>query len=89
MTRFLMDTGIASDYLNQRHGVYDRARTEVSRGNPMGIGVPVLAELVSGIERSHFILFGIANRQHNDSDVGVLPDGSARREPTHARHGHI
>jgi tRNA(fMet)-specific endonuclease VapC len=52
MTRFLMDTGIASDYLNRRHGVYDRARTEVSRGNPMGIGVPVLAELVSGIERS-------------------------------------
>jgi tRNA(fMet)-specific endonuclease VapC len=52
MTRFLLDTGIASDYLNRRHGVYDRARTEVARGNPVGIGVPVLAELVSGIERS-------------------------------------
>ena len=52
MTRFLLDTGIASDYINRRHGVYDGARAEVSRGNPVGIGVPVLAELVSGIERS-------------------------------------
>ncbi|HEY7428079.1 MAG TPA: type II toxin-antitoxin system VapC family toxin [Gemmataceae bacterium] len=52
MTRFLLDTGIASDYINRRHGVYERARAEVTRGNPIGIGVSVLAELVSGIERS-------------------------------------
>ena len=52
MTRFLLDTGIASDYINRRHGVYEQARAEVARGNALGIGLPVLAELVAGIEHS-------------------------------------
>ena len=52
MTRFLLDTGIASDYINRRHGVYERARAEVAQGNALGIGLPVLAELVAGIEHS-------------------------------------
>ena len=52
MTRFLLDSGIASDYINRRRGVYERARAEVARGNRIGIGIPILAELVSGIERS-------------------------------------
>lgn len=52
MTRFVFDSGIASDYLNRRHGVFERARTEVTKGNRIGIGMPVLAELVAGIERS-------------------------------------
>jgi len=52
MTRYLLDSGIASDYLNRRHGVFERVRAEVSRGNRIGIGLPVLAELASGIERS-------------------------------------
>ena len=54
MTRFLLDTGIASDFINRRYGVFERARAEVARGNCIGIGVPVLA----GIERS-------ANRDRN------------------------
>lgn len=52
MSRFLLDSGIASDFINRRNGVYERARVEVSKGNPVGICIPVLAELVSGIERS-------------------------------------
>src|SRR3712207_4956852 len=52
MRRFLLDSGIASDYINRRRGVFERARVEVSRGNRIGIGIPVLAELVAGIERS-------------------------------------
>lgn len=52
MRRFLLDTGIASDYINRRHGVHDRARAEVASGNPIGIGMPVLAELAAGIEHS-------------------------------------
>lgn len=52
MTRFLMDTGIAADYLNKRHGVFERARDERARGNPVGIAMPVLAELAHGVERS-------------------------------------
>lgn len=52
MTRFLLDTNAASDFVNRRHGVFDRARQETAAGNSIGIGMPVLAELVAGIERS-------------------------------------
>ena len=52
MTRFLLDTNMAGHYINRRHGVFDRARVEVANGNPIGLGVPVLAELVAGIGHS-------------------------------------
>lgn len=52
MMRFLLDTGIAADYLNKRNGVFERARAERASGNPVGIAVPVLAELAYGIEKS-------------------------------------
>lgn len=52
MTRFLLDTGIASDLINRRRGVFERARAEAARGGRIGIGILVLAELVAGIERS-------------------------------------
>jgi tRNA(fMet)-specific endonuclease VapC len=50
MIRFLLDSNAASDYINRRHGVFDRARNEVANGNLIGIAVPVLAELAAGIE---------------------------------------
>jgi len=52
MRRFLLDTGIAGDYIDRRRGVFEKARDEVSRGNRVGIGIPVLAELAYGIELS-------------------------------------
>ena len=45
MRRFLLDTGIAGDYINRRNNVYDRAREEVARGNRIGICIPVFGEL--------------------------------------------
>jgi tRNA(fMet)-specific endonuclease VapC len=50
--RYLLDTGIAGDYINRRRGVFERARSEVARGSKIGIGLPVLAELYFGIELS-------------------------------------
>ena len=52
MRRYLLDTGIAGDYIDRRRGVYERAQEEVAKGNRIGIGVPVLAELAYGIEQS-------------------------------------
>ena len=52
MRRFLLDTGIAGDYLNRRHDVYERSREAVARGDRVGIGLPVLAELWFGVENS-------------------------------------
>jgi tRNA(fMet)-specific endonuclease VapC len=47
-----MDTGIAGDFINRRRGIFERAQREVARGNPVGIGIPVLAELVYGVEQN-------------------------------------
>jgi tRNA(fMet)-specific endonuclease VapC len=52
MRRFLLDTGIAGDFINRRGGIYEQARHEVARGNRVGIGIPVLAELVDGLEQN-------------------------------------
>ncbi len=52
MTRYLFDSGIMVDYLNKRNGVFERARQEVSNGGIIGTGIPILAELLAGIERS-------------------------------------
>jgi tRNA(fMet)-specific endonuclease VapC len=52
MRRFLLDTGIAGDFVDRRRGVYEHARQEVAQGNRIGIGIPVLAELVYGLEQS-------------------------------------
>jgi tRNA(fMet)-specific endonuclease VapC len=52
MTRFLLDTGIAGDYINRRKGVFERAKEEAARGNRIGICIPVLGELYGGVEAS-------------------------------------
>jgi tRNA(fMet)-specific endonuclease VapC len=88
MTRFLLDTGIAADYINRRRGVYERARDAVRRGHRVGIGLPVLAELWYGVENS-------SSRERNAdrlrrvlSDLVVWPltehaaEGSLRSAPT-------
>jgi tRNA(fMet)-specific endonuclease VapC len=67
MKRFLLDTGIASDFIHRRRGVFERAREEVAKGNRIGIGIPVLAELAYGIELS-------ASRERNmRSLLSTLP----------------
>lgn len=50
MKRFILDSGIVSDLVNRRNAIPERARAETVKGNRLGIGMPVLAELVFGIE---------------------------------------
>lgn len=52
MRRYLLDTNAAGHYINRRQGVHERARSEVARGNRVGIGMPVLGELWFGVEHS-------------------------------------
>jgi tRNA(fMet)-specific endonuclease VapC len=53
MKRFLLDTGIAGEFVNRGHGVYEHARQETTKGNRVGICMPVLGELAHGVEGSH------------------------------------
>ncbi|WP_020470236.1 type II toxin-antitoxin system VapC family toxin [Zavarzinella formosa] len=50
MTRYLLDSGILGHLVNRRQGIRERCQLETRKGNIIGIGVPVLAELVYGIE---------------------------------------
>ncbi len=52
MKRYLLDTGIASDYVNRRLGVFDKANAIVRGGSRIGVCVPVSGELLAGIELS-------------------------------------
>lgn len=50
--RYLLDTGIAQDFQEDRNGVRDRAIAERKLGHRIGICVPVLGELWSAVECS-------------------------------------
>ena len=68
MTRFLLDTGSAGDYIHRRRSVYERARAAIQAGHRIGIGLPVLAELWFGVENS-------GSRERNaDKLRRVLPE---------------
>lgn len=49
MKRYLLDSGIASDFINARGRVRGRVMEAVRSGNYVGIPTPVLAELVGGV----------------------------------------
>lgn len=49
---FLLDTGIAQDYQARRNGVREEVIAQRQLGHRIGICVPVLGELWSGIECS-------------------------------------
>src|SRR5881409_2381868 len=50
--RYLFDTGIAQDYQTKRRGIRERAIAHRKSGHRIGICVPVLGELWSGVECS-------------------------------------
>jgi len=50
--RFLLDSNAASDYIFRRRGVRERAMQTRTTGAKIGIGMPVVAELLGGIEYS-------------------------------------
>ena len=50
--RYLLDSGPAFDAIFRRRGVHERVREARSRGAKIGIGVPVLGEIIGGVEAS-------------------------------------
>src|SRR2546428_5776403 len=53
VTRFLLESGIASDLINRRGLVPARVREARLRGDRVGLGTPVLGELIAGIQNSN------------------------------------
>ena len=52
MRRYLLDTNSAADCIYRRKGVHERVRQARAAGHKIGIGMPVLAELMAGVENS-------------------------------------
>jgi hypothetical protein len=50
MKRFLLDTGVAQDFICHRHGVREQVHAQRHLGHRIGICVPVLGELWAGVE---------------------------------------
>ena len=59
MRRYLLDTGAAADYVFRRRGVFQKASEATALGHRIGICVPVLGELWSGV-------YGSASRDRNE-----------------------
>ncbi len=52
MRRYLLDTGVAGDFIARRRGVDIRVRDAALQGDITGICLPVLGELWAGMELS-------------------------------------
>jgi tRNA(fMet)-specific endonuclease VapC len=52
MKRYLLDTGSAADCIFRRRGVDQRVKQARKEGGKIGIAIPVLAELLAGVEFS-------------------------------------
>lgn len=52
MKRYILDSGIVTDLVNRRNGVELKAADAVQRGDRLGVGTPVLGELLAGLMHS-------------------------------------
>lgn len=71
--RYLLDTGIAQDFQDGRLGVRERADAERRLGHRIGICVPVLGELWSGVEGSASRELNLRRLRHALSRLVVWP----------------
>ncbi len=80
MRRYLLDTGIAQDFQEGRSGVRAKANAQRKLGHRIGICVPVLGELWSGVEGSASRDFNEPRLLHGLSQLIVWPysDEAAR-----------
>jgi tRNA(fMet)-specific endonuclease VapC len=80
MNRFLLDTGIASDYVNRRAGVFERASESVRSGARLGISSPVLGELWAGVRYSDSPDRNVPRMARQLTDFAVWPFDKAAAE---------
>jgi tRNA(fMet)-specific endonuclease VapC len=80
MKRFLLDTGIAQDFIYRRRGVAARVDTERRQGHRIGICVPVLGELWAGVEGSASHELNRRRVRHGLSRLIVWPYNNAAAE---------
>lgn len=79
--RYLLDTGIAQDFQDDRHGVRARADAQRHLGHRIGICHPALGELWAGVEGSASRDANLQRLKHALSRLFVWPyDADAAEE---------
>ena len=73
MIRFILDTGPAQQFINDLNGVRVRGDIERRSGNRVGICMPVLGELWSGVECSRSRETNLKRLQHGLSKLVNWP----------------
>ncbi len=71
--RYLLDTGTAQDFQDDRRGVRARAKAERMLGHRVGICIPVLGELWSGVEGSEHREMNLARLRRALSKLSIWP----------------
>ena len=73
MQRFLLDSGIASDFVNHRLGIYERVLEAGRTGDRIGIPTVVLGELLGGIHWSQTAQKNLQRLKHHLRRVVIWP----------------
>jgi len=73
LKRYLLDTGIAADYLNRRGSVYARARQHIAEGARLGLCAPVVGELWDGVFTSATSRFNEALLERHLGHFAIWP----------------
>ena len=71
--RYLLDTGIAQDFQDDRRGVRAQAKAARTLGHRVGICIPVLGELWSGVEGSASRDLNLRRLRHAVSQLSIWP----------------
>ena len=81
MKRYILDSGIVTDLINRRNGVDQKAEEALKQGDRLGLGTPVLGELLAGLENSASRDKNVARLERMLSRLTLWPyDESAARE---------
>jgi tRNA(fMet)-specific endonuclease VapC len=74
---YLLDTGIAQDFQDDRRGVRDKAKAVRRLGHRVGICMPVLGELWSGVEGSAQREANVKQLRHALKKLSLWPYSAA------------
>ena len=77
---FPLDTGPIQEFINNRHGLRQRADAERRLGNRIGNCMPVLGELCSGVEGCQARELNLKRLRHAVSRLTIWPYDQAAAE---------
>jgi len=73
MKNLLLDSGVVGAFINRRGDVFDRLQSPVRQGDRIGTCVPIIAEIVYGIENSASRDRNFQILQRNLSSLRIWP----------------